>query len=296
MESRHASPNAAFRDRAVERGPYRIHARERAGEGPAIVLMHGFPDNHHLYDRLVPHLGARHVVVFDFLGWGESDKPQGYEYTFANQVGDLDAVIAGLGLESVVLVPHDASGPAAMNWAVEHPRTVASIVALNTFYGIPPDEPINPPEAIRLFSDPAFRRLTEALASSPRQFRWLYEWQVGGFIRDDEVREEFVTLLYQQFEARPSSVEAFVRLNADLNAAVLANTQRSPQLSSFPAPVRTVFGEHDAYLTPAHGRSLAALFPRAEALTVGGAGHFPQLDAPEEVAQLILTAPVAARL
>ncbi len=198
--------------------------------------MHGFPDNHHLYDRLVPHLQARHVVVFDFLGWGESDKPEGYEYTFANQVGDLDAVIAGLGLESVVLVPHDASGPAAINWAVEHPRTVASIVALNTFYGIPPDGPINPPEAIRLFSDPAFRRLTEAFANSPREFRWLYEWQVGGFIRDDEVREEFVPLLYRQFEARPSSIEAFVKLNADLNAAVLANTQRAPQLRVLPRP------------------------------------------------------------
>src|SRR5689334_22552558 len=71
-----------FRDHWVQRGPYRIHAREQAGAGPTIVLMHGYPDNHHLYDRLVPHLRGRHVVVFDFLGWGESDKPKGYEYTF----------------------------------------------------------------------------------------------------------------------------------------------------------------------------------------------------------------------
>jgi haloalkane dehalogenase len=37
------------------------------------------------------------VVVFDFLGWGESDKPIDHQYTFANQAVDLDAVIEGLG-------------------------------------------------------------------------------------------------------------------------------------------------------------------------------------------------------
>jgi pimeloyl-ACP methyl ester carboxylesterase len=284
---------SGFRDRSVRRGSYHLHVRERAGAGPPIVLMHGFPDNHHLYDRLVPHLRGRHVVVFDFLGWGESDKPRGYDYTFENQKGDLDAVINGLGLEKVVLVPHDASGPAAINWAADHPERVAAIVALNTFYSIPPDVTLNPPEAIRLFSNPDFQRLTEHFAGSPREFRWLYEWQVGGFIRNADVRKQFVPLLYRQFEARPSSVEPFMKLNANLNDAVLADTVRVPLLKAISAPVRIAFGEHDRYLTPAQGRSLAALFPHAEAMTVAGAGHFPQLDAPAEVARLILTAPVA---
>jgi len=43
----------------VLRGPYRIRVREYGGEGPAVVLMHGFPDNLHLYDRLVPRLSGR---------------------------------------------------------------------------------------------------------------------------------------------------------------------------------------------------------------------------------------------
>jgi haloalkane dehalogenase len=283
---------ASFRDRTVERGPYRIHAREQSGEGPTIVLMHGFPDNHHLYDRLVPHLEGRHVVTFDFLGWGESDKPAGYDYTFENQQGDLDAVIQGLGLDHVVLVVHDASGPAGINWAVEHPQQVAAIVALNTFYSLLEGAPPNPPEAIRLFSDPNFQRLTDHFAESPREFRWLYDFQVGGFIRTDAVREKFVPLLYRQFEARPSTLEAFLALNADLNAAVLANTERESALDSFPAPVRTAFGELDPYLSPAQGRALAALFPNSEARTIPGTGHFPQLDAPAEVARIILTTPI----
>jgi pimeloyl-ACP methyl ester carboxylesterase len=60
--------------------------------------MHGFPDNVHLYDRLVPWLTpSRWVITFDFLGWGSSDKPAGYPYTAANQVLDVDAVLATTG-------------------------------------------------------------------------------------------------------------------------------------------------------------------------------------------------------
>ena len=278
---------------SLQRGPHRIHAREQPGDGPPIVLMHGFPDNHHLYDRLVPHLPGRHVVVFDFLGWGESDKPAGYDYTFENQAGDLDAVVTTLGLDRVVLVPHDASGPAAINWALDHPDQVAGIVALNTFYGDIPGAPLNPPEAIRLFSDPDFARLTAHFAASLAQFRWLYDFQVGGFIQDDDVRRAFVPLLFRQFEDQPSSVEAFMRLNADLIPAVLAATERKDELQSFPAPVRVAFGDDDAYLTSAYGAGLAALFPNGEATPIAGAAHFPQLDAPVDVARAILAAPTA---
>jgi haloalkane dehalogenase len=280
-----------FHDRVVRRGPYGIHAQEQPGDEPTIVLMHGFPDNHHLYDRLIPYLGGRHVVTFDFLGWGESDKPPEYDYTFANHEADLDAVIKGLGLDHVVLVVHDASGPAGINWALDHPHSVASIVALNTFYGLVEGAPPNPPEAIRLFSDPNYARLTEHFAESPREFRWLYDFQVGGFILDKDVRAKFVPLLYRQFEAQPSTLGPFLALNRDLNAAVLANTQRTPELETLPVPVRFAFGERDRYLSPDLARGLAALMDRSEVKVIGGAGHFPQLDRPRETAQAILSAP-----
>jgi alpha/beta hydrolase fold len=99
------------RDHLVPHGPFHLYARDYPGREPAIVLLHGFPDDLHLYDRLVPELAGRRVVSFDFLGWGASDKPGGYPYTAANQTGDLDAVIQHLGSGSVVLVAHDASGP-----------------------------------------------------------------------------------------------------------------------------------------------------------------------------------------
>jgi pimeloyl-ACP methyl ester carboxylesterase len=83
-----------YKEHFVQLNQYRIYAREYAGEEPAIILLHGFPDNLHLYDRLVPRLSPpRRVVTFDFLGWGASDKPSGYEYTATNQVLELNAVI-----------------------------------------------------------------------------------------------------------------------------------------------------------------------------------------------------------
>ena len=64
-----------------------------------------------------------------------SDKPEGYPYTADNQTRDLGAVISHLGLDSVVLVAHDASGPPAIDWALAHPERTAALVLLNTYYG-----------------------------------------------------------------------------------------------------------------------------------------------------------------
>src|SRR6185369_11203875 len=87
-----------------------IHARVYPGDGPVIVLMHGFPDNLHLYDRVIPYLAPRSIITFDFLGWGASDKPEDYDYTAENQALELAAVMDQLVLEPAVLVAHDASG------------------------------------------------------------------------------------------------------------------------------------------------------------------------------------------
>jgi haloalkane dehalogenase len=123
---------------------------QHEGEDPAIILMHGFPDNLHLYDRLVPHLLSRHrLVTFDFLGWGESDKPAGYAYTARKQVLELEVVIRQLALSQVILVAHDASGPPAIDWAPAQPERVAGLVLLNTYYCEMPT--LRAPEAIWLF-------------------------------------------------------------------------------------------------------------------------------------------------
>src|SRR5262245_3020175 len=121
----------AYKETFVPRDQHRIYVRDHPGEDPPIVLMHGFPDNLHLHDRLLPQLSPpRRVVAFDFLGWGNSDKPASYPYTTDNQVGDLDAVISQLGLGPVTLVANDASGPPAIDERVAPPECVEGLVWL----------------------------------------------------------------------------------------------------------------------------------------------------------------------
>src|SRR5919106_5077393 len=120
MQSEH--PHEVHR---VPRDGHMLHVREfaaaRPQAEPPIMLMHGFPDSSHLYDRLAPLLATGHrVIAFDFLGWGNSDAPDGHVYDVASLQRDLNVVVDHFGLDDVILVVHDASGPPGIDWALDH--------------------------------------------------------------------------------------------------------------------------------------------------------------------------------
>jgi pimeloyl-ACP methyl ester carboxylesterase len=281
-----------FVEHFVPRERHRIYAREYAGPEPTIILMHGFPDNLHLYDRLIPFLSpSRRVVAFDFLGWGSSDKPLGYPYTASNQEGDLDSVVSQLKLGQVVLVTHDASGPPAIDWALNHSNQLAALILLNTYYCAMPT--LRPPEAIFLFSTPLIRNVARPISGMLNDliFRRMYWWQVGRFFRDAEIRNKFVPLLYQQFEATPSTRPAFFRLNEDLLPTIRSRSKLASTLKELRRPVRIVFGDADPYLNSGVARKFHELFPASDLYLLPGARHFVQMDEPEEVARLILSTP-----
>src|SRR5574342_978467 len=152
-----------YEETFVPRNQHRIYVRDYPGEERTVVLMHGFPDNLHLYDRLLPYLSPpRRVITFDFLGWGASDKPAGYPYTTSNQAGDLDAVITHMRLGQLILVAHDASGPPAIDWALNRSERIAGLVLLNTYYCAMPT--LRSPEAIWLFSTPVIRNIARPVS------------------------------------------------------------------------------------------------------------------------------------
>lgn len=281
-----------YLDASVKRDGHSIYVREYPGEDPAIVLMHGFPDNLHLYDRLIPYLSSRrHVVTFDFLGWGNSDKPSNYAYTTKNQEIDLDTVIKQRQLDQVVLVAHDASGPPGINWALKNSDQVAGLVLLNTYYC--EMSTLRSPEAIWLFSTPIVRNVARFVSGlfDHFVFRRMYWWQVGRFFRDANVRDEFVPLLYQQFEAVPSAQTAFYGLNEDLRQTIRSHSAMIPRLKEFTRPVRIIFGDADPYLNRGVAQRFSELFPGSDLFLLSGARHFVQMDEPEQVARLILSTP-----
>ena len=285
-----ASASPKYSQHRVPYNGHHLYARDYPGSGPAIVLMHGFPDNLHLYDRLVPELRGRHVVTFDFLGWGRSDKPSGHTYTFAEMGPELDAVVRYFKLDRAIPVAHDASGPAAIDWSLAHPDQVSALVLLNTFYGNTPT--IRAPEAIRIFSEPGLKDIANAFIADPALGRSLFYWQVGTFMSSRRTRAQMLPLLWRQFF--PSELPAFVSLNRDLLPAIVANTARTAELHAFAKPVRIIFGSRDVYLNPGVAQTLHQQFPTS-GLFLLPARHYVQVDAPARVAKLIESVPLAAR-
>jgi len=281
----------SYTEHKILRGASAIYARHYAGTGPAFVLMHGFPDNLHIYDRLIPYLRDRQVITFDFLGWGASDKPTDYPYTSKQQEGELHAVLDALQIEQVVPVAHDASGPVAINWALDHPQRVSSLVLLNTYYGQAPT--LRFPEFISLFADPAYAALTRAMAQNPTVAQWLLTWQGRQFGEDEQVQQSLLPIVGPQFAGMPGTFPPFIGLTSDLHATVQANTRRMPDLKAFARPVRIIFGAEDPYLNPGVARSLHEALPTSDLSLLPKKGHWPQLGGAPEVAQLLLSLPEA---
>jgi haloalkane dehalogenase len=283
-----------FVERRIPRAQGSLYAQDYEGSGPAFVLMHGFPDNLHIYDDLIPFLvkSGRRVVAFDFLGFGASDKPDGAAYSFRQQLGDLEAVVEVLGLGEVVLVAHDSSGPAAINFAIEHTEKVASLCILNSAYD---DSALNVwPEMIILFADPSLRALASAVAQSPAQFGWLLTWQAQKFAeplppdQSTHFAQFLAPLVADNFIKQPSSGPAFMQLAGQFYEELRRNSERLPLLAALDIPTKVVWGALDPYLGVALGEERASRFKNSSFRSLP-AGHWLQSDVPERVAQELLS-------
>jgi pimeloyl-ACP methyl ester carboxylesterase len=287
----------------VARGRYRIAAYEQPGTGPAIVLCHGFPDNHHLYDLVLPYLKGHRVVSFDFLGWGASEKPPHYRYTFAGQEGDLEAVITQLHLGKVILVGHDASVPTVVNWALDHPGRVRSIVLGNGLYApvqeagapaltsmlmlgqYPINGPLGPWPAGSAYG---LHSLVDALGQQPALFRALFDWEEGTFVSSRRVADAFIPLFSRQFFTRPSSYWPLRSLAANTFATVAADAGRVAQLAGLGPRAHLVWGAKDPDLNLNVARSLHSELAGSTLTVLPHAHHNVMLDAPGQVASVIL--------
>lgn len=108
----------------------RIHYR-RMGQGPGLVLLHGFPQTGHMWRKVMPALAERFTVVApDLRGYGDSDRPaSGYDKRRMAQ--DVVEVIQALGLVPVALVGHDRGARVAHRFALDHPQLLTHLVLLD---------------------------------------------------------------------------------------------------------------------------------------------------------------------
>ena len=272
----------------------RVYARDYQGADPAFVLMHGFPDNLHIWDDLIPYLleSGRRVVTFDFLGFGASDKPAGAAYSFPRQLGDLEAVVDKLGLGKFVPVAHDSSGIATINYALAHPEGVESVIMLNSAYA--EDATVLWPELVTLFATQSLHALAMAIAQSPEQFGWLLKWQQQKFVAalPEGQKPHFSAfagpLISDNFLVQPSSGPAFVQLAAQFFDVLAQDATRLPELKALEIPFKLIWGEFDPYISVAVASQRQSQLKNAS-LTLVPAGHWLQIDEPQQVAAAVLS-------
>jgi len=103
------------------------------GEGPPLLLLHGWPTSSLLYREITPVLAKGHrVIVPDLPGFGASSKPVDRRYSFELFGSVLDALVERLGLDDLGLVVHDLGGPIGVHWALHRPGRVSRLALLNT--------------------------------------------------------------------------------------------------------------------------------------------------------------------
>lgn len=287
------SATLSVTEHTVPQGQGDLYVRDYAGSGPAFVLMHGFPDNLHIYDDLIPHLVAagRRVVAFDFLGFGSSAKPADGTYSFAQQLGDLEAVVAALQLDRIVPVAHDAAGPTAINFAIDHPDRVASLCILNSIYAEVAGARL--PELIELFATKSLGALAGAFLQAPEHFAWLLNFQRAQFqdALSESHKAHYVTvlgpLIDQNFRQQPSAALAFAHMTAGLFDELKRNSARWAEMAALEIPAKIIWGSHDPYL----GEVIAEDYRthlKGATLDILPAGHWLQMDMPEQVAAIML--------
>jgi pimeloyl-ACP methyl ester carboxylesterase len=91
----------------VSTDPGSIFVRSAPGDGPTILMLHGYPSSSFDYQGVVPHLAGRAWLTLDFVGFGLSDKPRPHRYSLLEQADIVQAVVAAAAPGPVVLVAHD---------------------------------------------------------------------------------------------------------------------------------------------------------------------------------------------
>jgi haloalkane dehalogenase len=284
-------PDVFSNERRVDTRHGRVFVRDIPGDDPPIVLMHGFPDDHRIYDKLLPLLSPRRAVAFDWLGYGRSDRADAVGFSLDDHGSELAAVLDELGISRAVLVGHDASGPDAVAFALAHPQRVAHLVLLNTYFGHQPA--LQLPEMIRLLADPALTSLADAMINDEGQRLWLLQhtadqWGLDA-VDPDSVAIQSILPQFFGDDGQPDALTAIRAWTADLFDALVGQDELidGGALGRLEVPVSIIFGETDRYLTPSLAAEITGLFKEPSLDLVENASHWPQHDQPEALVELI---------
>jgi len=272
-----AEPQMMFRTIHGYRRAFRM-----AGDGPALLLLHGIGDNSSTWTEIIPHLAEKYTVIApDLLGHGRSDKPRA-DYSVAAYANGMRDLLSTLGIDHATVIGHSLGGGIAMQFAYQFPQMVDRLILVSAG-GITTD--VHP--LLRLAATPILNEALKLLRlpGAVPAVRWvgtvltrlhgtaLYP---GAALHDTPDLVRILTELPD-----PTAHEAYLRtLRAvvDWRGQTVTMLDRCYLTASL--PVQLIWGDRDTVIPVSHAHTAHAAMPDSRLETFPGAGHFPFRDDP----------------
>ncbi len=265
------------RSEFVDSGGVKIHC-VTMGQGPVVILLHGFPDYWYTWRRQMPELAKSHkVVALDLRGYNESGHPEGVEnYAMEKLVGDVLAVADHFEAERFTLVGHDWGGMIAWTTAMGKPERVERLVILN----LP-----HPKSLTReLANNPAQQRASQYAVGFQKEGaeKVLLPAMLAAWVTDAEARKQYVAAFGK------SSIEAMLNYYRANFPRPPFEKLEVPEMPNVQCPVLMIHGLDDVALLPgALNDTWKWIDNELTLVTIPKAGHFVQQDAAERVTAIM---------
>jgi pimeloyl-ACP methyl ester carboxylesterase len=286
MVLRAAATQARYgEDRFIEVAGYALHYVE-AGDGVPVLLIPGSFSTYRSWNRLVPLLRDHYrLLALDYLGTGDSDKPQsGFRYTVEEQADLIARMIPQLGMERVHLVGSSYGGAIVLNLAARYPEQVLKVVSIEGGVVVPADMPADPltPLLKSPFLGSLFVALTRTgLLTSPVARLVAGKWY-GEMTPEDRraMREELT------FNAKRANRIVWY------SVGMSPHTSRdfTTEAKSIRAPVLYLYGERTDFgpMIAENLRFFRSYLPQVRLVAVAGGIHDLAFQQPGRTAELIL--------
>lgn len=259
------------------------------GQGPLIVLLHGFPEYWFSWRLQISTLAGQGytVVAPDLRGYNDTDKPR-RGYDIPTLLRDIQGLISGLGFEKAVVGGHDWGGVLAWSFASTYPQYTERLIVLNAPH----------PQAMQRELR-SFDQLRKSWYVFFFQLPWLPEWAlgrrhaelIGEMIYNSAVQKSAfpyeVTNHYRDAMSKPGALTAALNYYRQLGRRS-ALGRGDNQNSHVSAPTLLIWGEQDIALGLRLTEDLDAWVDTLEVRRIPDSGHWVQQEKPEQVNALML--------
>ena len=251
------------------------------GKGPWLTFLHGFPTCSWDWAKLVPELkNQQKLLLFDFLGFGDSDKPARHKYSIFEQADITEVLWQHFNVDETTLVAHDYGDTVALELLSRQEdgqlsTKISRVVMLNGGIYVDYQRPLL---IQRLLCKPILGFLiSQVLTKSTFKKRFASIFSKSNPISDSELEQ------YWKVVSRGGGVKITHRIIRYLSERRKYKTRWENSLENSKTPIRFIWGLEDPVSGKPISQQIRRCIPGADILELPEVGHYPQLEVPDVV-------------